>query len=92
MQYINNFSQKRDKLSIAISSSNFIFPVFLGLLRRSISCTLFFVIYINNLSNHIVSPVTQLAADDTLIFITDNAKTSADEFNSDLKAHLNGHP
>ena len=52
---------------------------------------LFFVIYINNISNHTVSTVKQLAADDILFFIPHNTKTSADELNLDLKATLNGH-
>ena len=90
MQYINNYSQKRDKVSIAIKSSNFIFLVFLGLPQGSISCP-FFLIYINYLSSNIVSTVKHLAADDILFFIAHNAKTSADELNSDLKANLNGH-
>ena len=52
----------------------------------------FFLIYINNLSNHVVSTVKHLAADDILFFIGHNAKTAANELTSDLKASLNGHP
>ena len=43
-------------------------------------------------TNHIVSTVKQLAADDILFFIAQNAKTLAGELNSVLKANLNGHP
>ena len=48
--------------------------------------------YINNLSNHILSTVKQLAADDILFIITHNVKTLAGELNSNLKANLNGYP
>ena len=48
------------------------------------------MIYIKNPSYHVVTTVKQLGADD-LFFIAHNAKTSADELNSDLKANLNGH-
>ena len=54
--------------------------------------SLFFVIYINNISNHTVSTVEQLAADDILFFIAYHAETLAGELNSYLKANLNGHP
>ena len=54
-----------------------------------ISCSPFIVIYMNNLSNHPVSIVKQLAAD--ILFIAHNTKTLAGELNSDLKANLNGH-
>ena len=47
-----------------------------------------FGIYIKNLSNHIVSTVKQLAADDILFLIAHNAKTSADELNSDFKKQV----
>ena len=53
---------------------------------------LLFVIYVNNLSNHIVSTVKHLVADDILFSFAHNAKTSANELTSDLKASLNGHP
>ena len=54
-------------MSIAITSSNFIFLSFFGCttFKGSILCSLF-LIYIK--SNHIVSIVKQLAADDILIF------------------------
>ena len=51
----------------------------------------FFLIYIKNLSNHAVSTVKHLAADDILFFIAHHAKTLAGELNSDIKANLNGH-
>ena len=84
-------AKKRDKVSIAITSSEFYFSVFLGLPQWSILCPLFFIIYINNLSNQIVSTVKQLAADDILFSIINNAKTSANELNSDLKAEWTFH-
>ena len=43
----------------------------------------------NNISNHPLSIVKQLAAD--ILFIAHNTKTLAGELNSDLKANLNGH-
>ena len=46
----------------------------------------------NNLSNHIVSTVKLLAADDILFSIAHNAKTLVGELNSDSKENLNGHP
>ena len=85
-------------MSIAIAFSNAIFLVFLGLPQGSILCSLIFVIYINNLSNHIVPTIKQLAADDVLFFIVYNAKTLADEINhwnmSKIKLRLewNGYP
>ena len=76
-------------MSIAITFSDllslFVFTT------GSILSPLFFVIYINNLSNHIVSTAKQLAANDILFFIAHNAKTLADELNSDLKANLKGY-
>ena len=76
-------------MSIAITSSDllslFVFTT------GSILSPLFFVIYINNLSNHTVSTAKQLAANDILFFITHNPKTLADELNSDLKANLKGY-
>ena len=51
----------------------------------------FFLIDINNLPNHIVSTVKQLAADDILFSIAHNAKLLAGELNSHIKANLNGH-
>ena len=67
MQYINNFSWKRDKVSIDITSTNFFCLVFLSVLQGSILCSLFLT-YIK--SNQIVYTVIQLAADDILFFIT----------------------
>ena len=52
----------------------------------------FSLICINNLSNHIVSIVMQLAADDILSLNARHAKTIACGLNSDLKASLNEHP
>ena len=77
-------------MSVAITSSNFIFLVFLIAPLGSILCLLF-LIYIKNLSNHIVSAVKQFAAGDRLFFIAYNAKASADELNSHLQANLNEH-
>ena len=54
-------AKKRDKVRAAAASSEFTFYFFL--------CPLFFLIYINNLSNHIVSTDKKLAADDVLFFI-----------------------
>ena len=62
--------------------------VFLGAPQGSILCSLF-LIYIK--SNHIVSTVKQLAADDKLPFHC-YAKTLAGKLDLDLKANLNGHP
>ena len=53
-------------MSIAITSSHFILYILFGALQESILCSLF-LIYIK--SNHIVSTVKPLAADDILIFI-----------------------
>ena len=53
---------------------------------------MFFLIYISNLSSHVVSNVKQLAADDILFFMAPNAKIVAGELNSDLKANLDGRP
>ena len=75
-------------MSIAIGSSSFI----LFAPQGSISCLIFFLIYINNLSNHIVSTVKESAADDILFFIVHNARTLVGELNSDVKAKLNGQP
>ena len=61
---------------------------FLDASRRSILCPLFFLIYINNLSIHRVSTVKQLAVS-SYIFHWSQAKSSADELNSDLKTNLN---
>ena len=76
-------------MSLAITSSDllslFVFTT------GSILSPLFFVIYINNLSNHIVSTAKQLAANDILLFIAHSPKTLADELNSDLKANLKGY-
>ena len=58
MQYMKNINQKRDKVIIAIISSNFFLLVSLGLPQGSILCPLFSVIYIHNLSNHIVPSKT----------------------------------
>ena len=71
--------------------SDYFFSPF-GFTRGSILYPLFFVIYINNLSNYIVSTVKQLGADDILFLIAHNAKTSADELNPHLNANLNAHP
>ena len=91
MQYINNFSQKRYKVSIATKSSNFfLFSLFWGTTRIYFMSS-FFLIDINNLPNHIVSTVKQLAADDILFSIAHNAKLLAGELNSHIKANLNGH-
>ena len=76
-------------MSIAITSSDFI--LFNLASQGSILCSLYFLIYINNLSNHIVSTVKQLAADDILFFIAHNAKSLAGELNSNLNANLNGY-
>ena len=54
-------------MSIAITSSNFILFSLLGAPPGSILCSLC-LIYIK--SNHIVSTVNKVAADDTLLFIT----------------------
>ena len=78
-------------MSVAITSSNFTFLVFLIAPLGSILCPLLFLIYIKNLSNHIVSAVKQFAAGDRLFFIAYNAKASADELNSHLQANLNEH-
>ena len=55
--------KKRDKVSIATTSSNFIFLNFLSLPQGSISCPLYFAIYINNLSNHIAVPYPRVSLD-----------------------------
>ena len=68
------------------------FLVFLGVPQGSILCPIFFLICIDNLSNHTVSAVKQLAADNTLFFIGHKAKTSADELISHLKINMNRHP
>ena len=79
-------------MSIAITSSDFIlFSLFGCTTRFYFILSLFFLIYINNVSNHSVSMVKQLAADNILFFIAHHAKTIAGELNSDLKASLNGH-
>ena len=78
-------------MSIAITSSNFTLFSLFGCTKGPILCSLFFLIYINNLSNHTLSTVKQLAADDILFFIAHHAKTLAGELNLNLKAHLNGH-
>ena len=62
-------AKKRDKVRAAAASSEFTFYFFLGEPQRSFLCPLFFLIYINNLSNHIVSTDKKLAADDVLFFI-----------------------
>ena len=90
MQYINNFSQKIDKVSIDIISSDFSFQSWVH--HKNLSRPLFFLIYINNLSNHTVSTAKRLAANDILFFIAHNAKMLADELNSDLKANVNAYP
>ena len=79
-------------MGIAITPSNLNFLVFLGAPQGSILCSLFFLVYINKLSNHRVSTVKHLAADAILFFIAHNAKTSGDGLNSGLKGNLNGHP
>ena len=53
-------AKKRDKVSMFCS-------VFLGATQKSILCSVFLLIYIK--SNHIVSTVKKLAADDILFFI-----------------------
>ena len=53
-------------MSLAITFSNFILLVFLGAPKGSHLCSLF-LIYIK--SNHIISTVKQLAADEILLFI-----------------------
>ena len=90
MQYINNLSQKIDKVSIDITSSDFSFQSWVH--HKNLSRPLFFLIYINNLSNHTVSTAKRLAANDILFFIAHNAKMLADELNSDLKANVNAYP
>ena len=79
-------------MNIAIISSDFSFFGLFGFTTASILCPLFFAIYINILSNYIVSIVKHLVADDILFFIAHNAITSAKELNSDLKANMNRHP
>ena len=54
-------------MSIAVTFSNFILSSLFGF-TATIYFMLFFLIYIK--SNHIVSTVKQLAADDILLFIT----------------------
>ena len=78
-------------MSVTITRSNFIFLVFLIAPLGCILFPLLFLIYIKNLSNHLVSTVKQFLVGDRLFFIAHNAKTSADELNSDLKANLNEH-
>ena len=91
MQYVNNFIQKRYKVSIATTSSNFfLFSLFWGTTRIYFMSS-FFLIDINNLPNHIVFTVKLLAADDILFSIAHNAKLLVGELNSDIKANLNGH-
>ena len=79
MQYINSFSQKRDKVSIAITFFLILFFVFLDAPQGAILCPLFCLIYINHLSNKILNyQIYQI-----------NAKT--DDINSALKANMIGH-
>ena len=66
-------------MNIAITSSGFSFFSFFGFTRESLLCPLFCGIYINNLSNQIVSTVKHF-------FIARNAKISTDELNSYLKS------
>ena len=83
-------AEKRDQVSTAITSSNFILFSLFWVHHKNL-CPLFFLMYINNLSNDKVSTVKHLAAD-ILFFIAHNGKILADELNWDLKANLNGHP
>ena len=75
-----NSGKKRDKKSIAITSTFF---TLFWCTTRNYLCSLLFLIYTNNLSNHIVSRIKQIAADDILFFIAHNPTTSADELDSD---------
>ena len=84
MQFINNLAEKRDKLSIAITSSNFIlYSLLMGTTR------IYFMHYIK--SNHIVSIVKQLALD-VYYFSLLHARSLAGKLNPYLKANLNEHP
>ena len=59
------------------------FLAFIGASQGSILCLLFFLIYIINSSNYAVSPFKQFQ--DDLLINPHNAKTSANELNSNLK-------
>ena len=81
-------AKKRDKMSIAITSSNFILCSLLGGSTRIILCSLF-LIYIK--SNHVLSSVKLLAVD-IYYFSLLYARTLPGKLKPYLKANLNGNP
>ena len=81
-------AKKRDKMSIAITSSNFILCSLLGGSTRIILCCLF-LIYIK--SNHVLSSVKLLAVD-IYYFSLLYARTLPGKLKPYLKANLNGNP
>ena len=90
MELSQNFLSHRFKRVVLNCQSSTWLPVTFGVPQGSILGPLFFLIYINDLSNNL-SSTAKLFADDTSLFpVVNDINMSDFHLNSDLKKYLNG--
>ena len=90
LKLIKFFKKKFQRVVLNSQTSEWL-QVKAGVPQGSILGPLFFLIYINELSNDIVSTVKLFADDISLFAIVHDPKTSAYNLNKDLQKFLNGH-
>ena len=85
LKFIQRFLSNRFQRVLPNGQTSEWLPVKVGVPQGSILGPLFFLIYINDLSENIESPV-ELFADDTSLFsVVHNNNTSAEVLNRDLR-------
>ena len=90
MNLIESFLSNRFQRVLLNGQTSKWLPVKAGVPQGSILGPLFFLIYINDLSDELVSTVKLFADDTSLFSVVCDSNISAYELNNDMQKHLNG--